>query len=715
MSKPCNQLEVFLHYWLAMLIVFWVLVSCTGGDNKNPSNPNPTPPTGGPSFVINSPKDGSSIAGTIYFSAQPFDVSEVASVNFKAGNTDLGTDSTSNDGFKTFLNAKDFPKGTLDLTAILTGKNGKTSIEKITVTNVPSPSSSARTTAEGATLGTTEANGALSTLVIPAGVTEGANVTFEAKTKEDVKAATGVDYDSLGVTFLGAQEITASKPLDSALAITSGGFGPMVQPNQVVVNYMITPDGDGDGVGELVVINTASVTPNGDIISDPVPEIQLGSATITTGSRTQTLHTLQSGTISGPPGTFIEIEAPTGFNPFSAFGNVATFKSLVDSTIIEVPAMVNGHYEKENGVPTIGTYIPVLPAGAATLSFSNVSSKASAEPFTITVETAPPLTEKPEAIIDQALADLITALEDESDLQDAVVKLKDARNAFVELSKNPTPSETQTLNDIAVLLANSNMDDLIRQIDTLGTNNIEVLQCSGGKTAFGTAIAFAGLLAMFAGALLLGSNPVGWAFAFGVGIVSGGSVLSGVGLGVLLSNAFDCFFPPPSCATLGAPPSQNGTGPVPAGLGLQQTNPNGNMTGMGSVVPPGGDGCGTAVGDNPANSSSLQSQNTGLETLYGNLAGRFIVKVFYGAGNSVPFTGVSDSGGYFYIPSIPAGQPFEAIAFDTLTNESRSFKGTGQKLAALLICFLISLQKEQMVAVVIYFLMIVTPKALMMV
>ena len=92
MSKPYNQFKIFLHYWLVMLIVFWVLVSCTGGDNKNP--PNPKPSTGGPSFVINSPKDGSSIAGTIYFSAQPFDSTEVASVNFKAGNTDLGTDTT---------------------------------------------------------------------------------------------------------------------------------------------------------------------------------------------------------------------------------------------------------------------------------------------------------------------------------------------------------------------------------------------------------------------------------------------------------------------------------------------------------------------------------------------------------------------------------------------------------------------------------------------
>ena len=62
------------------------------------------------------------------------------------------------------------------------------------------------------------------------------------------------------------------------------------------------------------------------------------------------------------------------------------------------------------------------------------------------------------------------------------------------------------------------------------------------------------------------------------------------------------------------------------------------------------------------------------------MAGRFIVKVFYGAGNSVPFTGVSDSSGYFYIPTIPAGQPFETIAVDTVTKTTRSVKGVGPEV-----------------------------------
>jgi hypothetical protein len=41
---------------------------------------------------------------------------------------------------------------------------------------------------------------------------------------------------------------------------------------------------------------------------------------------------------------------------------------------------------------------------------------------------------------------------------------------------------------------------------------------------------------------------------------------------------------------------------------------------------------------------------------------------------------VTDSSGYFYVPTIPAGQPFEAIAFDTVTKATRSVKGVGPEV-----------------------------------
>lgn len=129
---------------------------------------------------------------------QPANPAEVARVAFTAGGTDLGTDATPVDGFKVFLAAKDYPAGPLALEASVTGTDGKVSTHAISVTNVPSPTATATVTAAGAVLGAAEVDGSLSTLAIAPGDATGATVTFATRTKDQVKAATGVDYDALG-------------------------------------------------------------------------------------------------------------------------------------------------------------------------------------------------------------------------------------------------------------------------------------------------------------------------------------------------------------------------------------------------------------------------------------------------------------------------------------------------------------------------------------
>src|SRR3712207_6933059 len=47
---------------------------------------------------------------------------------------------------------------------------------------------------------------------------------------------------------------------------------------------------------------------------------------------------------------------------------------------------------------------------------------------------------------------------------------------------------------------------------------------------------------------------------------------------------------------------------------------------------------------------------------------------------SSPFTGVSDASGYFFIPLIPEGELFRAIAIDTVTEAQRIFDGVGPPL-----------------------------------
>jgi hypothetical protein len=94
-------------------------------------------------------------------------------------------------------------------------------------------------------------------------------------------------------------------------------------------------------------------------------------------------------------------------------------------------------------------------------------------------------------------------------------------------------------------------------------------------------------------------------------------------------------------------------------------------TGMGSAPPPGGSGCGNAGGSPP---NSVQSAS-----LAQFEAGRFIVKIFPLAGGRplTPFTGATDPGGYFFIPLIPQGESFRALATDQVTGASVSVEGVG--------------------------------------
>ena len=53
-----------------------------------------------------------------------------------------------------------------------------------------------------------------------------------------------------------------------------------------------------------------------------------------------------------------------------------------------------------------------------------------------------------------------------------------------------------------------------------------------------------------------------------------------------------------------------------------------------------------------------------------------IIKV-YSAGSPIPFSGVTDPGGYFFVPLIPPGEPFTAVAYDLVNNETRVVEGIG--------------------------------------
>lgn len=74
------------------------------------------------------------------------------------------------------------------------------------------------------------------------------------------------------------------------------------------MQYRIAPDADGKG--ELVVVNGASVAPNGDVISDPIPKLMVIEEA---GARQKRAHS----PTTGPPGTQLQFHV-LGFNASSA-------------------------------------------------------------------------------------------------------------------------------------------------------------------------------------------------------------------------------------------------------------------------------------------------------------------------------------------------------------------------------------------------------------
>jgi hypothetical protein len=596
--------------------------------------PPPPLPGGGPPFAINSPADGSSIAGVTWFSVQPEDIGDVARVDFNAGDKDLGADTTPADGFKVFLTARDHAAGTLRLEATVTGKDGKTATGSISVTNVPDPPSSATVSAAGAVLGTMESDGSLSTLTIAPGDAVGAAVTFSARTKEEIKTATGVDYDALGVTFLGAQEITTTKTLVKPLGLSSGGFGPRVQPGQVVVQYRIAPDADGDGKGELVVVNTASVAPNGDVISDPIPTAMVKEeATTIAGGHQKPSHSPSMG----PPGTVLQFHV-LGFNANSVNGNVATW-TCSDGSTFSFPGTV--FPERLNANPAaqlFQTIIPGCPPGPAMVTLTNLSTGGAGGPFTITVTTAPsiPNPATPVMTLAMQLARLLNGLPPAGLVADgAVSDGKDAADDTGGPASGAAPDEGAIAANLDLAGPPPQHPGGSEGIPCLTQEERDFLR--KGKDAFWT-------IALGSRAILLGDFTRAFAY----------SDLARA-LQKILALYPKCDEVPPTCAPTGA------TG--------------GAVTGAGSAPPPGGSGCGNAAAP-PVPAPPAPGARLKPAAFEDDQPGRVVVRIFVD-GQTVPFSGATDAGGYFFIPFIPEGRDFTAIAYDTLSGQSRSFDGVG--------------------------------------
>ncbi|NCC35778.1 MAG: hypothetical protein EOM24_27760, partial [Chloroflexia bacterium] len=252
--------------------------------------------------------------------------------------------------------------------------------------------------------------------------------------------------------------------------------------------------------------------------------------------------------------------------------------------------------------------------------------------------------------------------EERANLDQAIVQFGQTRNDLAALvAAGPNAVELQALNDVALLIQNSNIFTVsaaLAQYDA-DAQFSDFLGLMGGIV--GTLGAAAGLaaattaLAAFAAGAAIGLGIITTAY-FACKLIRGGS----------------CFGDPP------APPSEGCSAASAAG-----GSGGGGSRGIGGAPPPGGNGCGNAGGGGNGPSVSL-AQAGGSD-----LAGRYLIKVFPQAGGRAltPFTGATDPAGYFFLPFIPEGEPFRAVAVDTVTGATASFDGIGPATGASVLMF----------------------------
>jgi hypothetical protein len=670
--EPARPIKALRTLTALVAVVALVAVAC---------RVQPPAPGDAPAFVIATPQEGASVSGAFFFAVQALDPGAVAGVSYTANGVAQAVDFAGEDRFRVFVVASDFPEDEIELSATVTGTNGQSSTQIVTVVNESNPPSSTVVGPNGAVLASAEANGGTSLLTLAPGVGEGASVSFSARSETEILAETGVNYGALGVTFLGAQEIESDRPLDGPLGIVSGGFGPMVPADHAVVNYAIFPDANDDGTGELVVINSARVAPNGDVISDPPPTPLVGSTASLAGARGSSIRALQSG-LSGPPGTILSFEV-NGFKAASPLGNVALFTSLVGGKSYEVSLGLWPREDGEDGPLTAKVVIPPLPEGGATLVLREVSSGFATEPIDITVEPLPPFGADAADVIDEYYAAALAAVDQiRSYLFEEVDRLEELRSNLVgqranfqQLAATADPEILAVLQDIATLIVGS---DAIAELEVLlpgirtqqaGSLCLTPEQTAEAKRLIETIQNIErGANAVLCAAALLLLNPVlavGCGFAIAV---------------TILTWEWD-WVPFPECGEdpnrpdpLSCLPTPIGGPSDPTALRVQQAPPPPLFTGMGSGIPPGGDGCGFSNGPAPGGPSGLRGSSDG--AVFQAVPGRVVVRAFAN-GQRLPFRGAVDAAGYFYLPFLAAGAEIELTAIDTETGATRTASFTG--------------------------------------
>jgi PKD repeat protein len=416
--------------------------------------------------------------------------------------------------------------------------------------------------------------------------------------------------------------------------------------------------------------------------------------------------------------------------------NIAIFFSPAADTYTFVAPLVIPD-ENDASQQRLFVPVPVLPPGEVSMALVNLQSQSVTDATEFTVNAMPAL---PGTIAGafrtyfgrlrsgfHSVSEFLTA----DQLDDLLQKAHQAEEAYVDLAKQTAilddPTLTARVEELARYLLNSDTD--IATSAAVAASRIAT-QCGDFPVdeAVGTGFATIGLIAAIAG----GPVGLGIGLAAGVGSLAyniwftdqpdavggaadlasvnvgidtaitavdvgndaaqiaaqqsaqkalsfGGTAIAGIGFlynGAVLADSLsdylnDCDDPDGDDGPPRPPPGPGGGGGGSGGGGPGGGG-GGFLTGMGSVVPDGGPGGGGAGGGG-GGGGGLRQQQSGSESL----EGRYLVIVYVNGTTKLPFVGSTGPSGYFYLPLLPAGQPYTAVALDTLTDETRTVEGVG--------------------------------------
>jgi PKD repeat protein len=611
-----------LFQYGAVLVVLAGLAAC-------PTTPDPTPPVTEVALTIITPSANQTVGGTIALAASASDTSNISSLKFKLGTTEV----TANADGTAFLDTRTQPDGitSLQASAVINGKTVSSSVGFIILNALPS---SGTVSSAGGALKSVEGSLAM----LPPGAVSGSvDLSVEDLTQAKIKQTYSVDYEALGVTFLGALDVKATGATKSSLPIQVDlkGFGNKVQPNHQVLMFGLANDADGDGVGELMMTSDAQATSDGSVITRPIPTAQVSVGANASSSATRASTRVTTSTNNLVPGSILSLNAQ-GFLPGGAFSNIAIFQpgnlEVLAKANIDPEAVKNGLY---NPKMILEVVIPRLPAGAASVVFKNLSTGYSSASVALTIANS-------------GAGDAWTGF---------VNQVKTATNKLNINRPNLTAGITQLLTQLEA--ANPGVAaSMVAQSGLVGASNQNVLEsiAPGAYTR-----AQHDLVVLHA--IMLDAIAVS------------GSNLEAVAAGLagfLVSATPASLSTQATRANVGIKPRlDQDFGNDCAAVGQQDFG----ATGMGSAPPPGGSACGNAgAGGNGAGGQSVRSRERSVRPVAGA-----IVRILRRGTNIKlsPFTTITDQNGYYYVPFIAQGEPFTVNAFDPVSKLVATADGVG--------------------------------------